>query len=103
MTQLPASRPRKSPAKPTAKTQTPRAGRAATSARREPTLRAFAVTPDPNDARLFTTVTGLDHTGAAIATPVVTERPLTLFLNAREIVTLMTIGDYPDQIGRAHV
>ncbi|HEX7076034.1 MAG TPA: formate dehydrogenase accessory sulfurtransferase FdhD, partial [Hyphomicrobiaceae bacterium] len=27
---------------------------------------------------------------------VVTERPLTLFLNAREIVTMMTIGDRPD-------
>ncbi len=26
----------------------------------------------------------------------VTERPLTLFLNAREIVTMMTIGDHPD-------
>ena len=29
-------------------------------------------------------------------TAVVTERPLTLFLNAREIVTMMTIGDRPD-------
>lgn len=25
-----------------------------------------------------------------------TERPLTLLLNAREIVTIMTIGDHPD-------
>ena len=29
----------------------------------------------------------------------VTERPLTLFLNAREIVTMMTIGDRPDLLG----
>ena len=26
------------------------------------------------------------------------ERPLTLFLNAQEIVTMMTIGDYPDYL-----
>ena len=32
-------------------------------------------------------------------TAVVTERPLTLFLNAREIVTMMTIGDRPDLLG----
>jgi FdhD protein len=31
-----------------------------------------------------------------VETAVVTERPLTLFLNAREIVTMMTIGDRPD-------
>jgi FdhD protein len=31
-----------------------------------------------------------------VLTDVVTERPLTLFLNAREIVTMMTIGDHPD-------
>ena len=26
------------------------------------------------------------------------ERPLTLFLNDQEIVTMMTIGDYPDYL-----
>jgi FdhD protein len=59
-------------------------------------LAEFTITPDPEDSRLFTTVGGIDHTGARIETPVVTERPLTLFLNAREIVTLMTIGDHPE-------
>src|ERR1700758_2121359 len=33
-----------------------------------------------------------------IETQVVSERPLTLFLNAREIVTMMTIGDHPDYL-----
>ena len=28
----------------------------------------------------------------------VVERPLTLFLNGQEIVTMMTIGDYPDYL-----
>ena len=31
-------------------------------------------------------------------TAVVMERPLTLFLNGREIVTMMTIGDHPDYL-----
>ena len=56
----------------------------------------YAVRPTPDDPRLSVTVPGIDQTGAAIETAVVTERPLTLFLNAREIVTMMTIGDHPD-------
>ena len=56
----------------------------------------FIVRPTPDDPRLSVTVPGIDQTGAAIETAVVTERPLTLFLNAREIVTMMTIGDHPD-------
>ena len=39
---------------------------------------------------------GIDHEGRTVDTVVVTERPLTLYLNAREIVTMMTIGDHPD-------
>lgn len=61
-----------------------------------PPLSEFAVRPDPEDPRLSVSVTGRDHSGAEIETSVVTERPLTLFLNAQEIVTMMTIGDYPD-------
>lgn len=56
----------------------------------------FLVRPTPDDPRLSVPVAGIDHTGAEIETAVVTERPLTLFLNAREIVTMMTIGDHPD-------
>ena len=41
-------------------------------------------------------VTGIDQEGRPVDAAVVTERPLTLFLNAREIVTMMTIGDHPD-------
>jgi FdhD protein len=59
-------------------------------------IKEFAVRPTPDDPRLSMTVPGIDQTGAAITTSVVTERPLTLFLNAREIVTMMTIGDHPD-------
>ena len=56
----------------------------------------FAIRPTPDDPRLSTEVDGIDHEERAVRTAVVTERPLTLFLNAREIVTMMTIGDHPD-------
>jgi len=54
--------------------------------------------PDPDDPRLTQPVTGLDHTGVEVALRVVMERPLTVFLNKREIVTMMTIGDYPEYL-----
>jgi len=56
----------------------------------------LAVAPDPDDPRLVRQVEGRDHTGARIEQAVVTERPLTIFLNRQEIVTAMTIGDHPD-------
>lgn len=52
--------------------------------------------PDPEHPRLTRAVAGIDQDGKAIETRVVMERPLTLFLNGREIVTMMTIGDHPD-------
>jgi FdhD protein len=61
-------------------------------------MEEFAVRPDPDDPRLTRRVQGIDHDGKAIETSVVTERPLTLFLNGREIVTMMTIGDHPDDL-----
>jgi FdhD protein len=61
-------------------------------------MEEFAVRPDPNDPRLTRRVAGIDQEGTAIETSVVTERPLTLFLNSREIVTMMTIGDHPDYL-----
>jgi FdhD protein len=62
-------------------------------------LEEFAVRPDPDDPRLSVTLAGIDQDGRAVATAVVTEQPLTLFLNGREIVTMMTIGDRPDLLG----
>jgi FdhD protein len=62
------------------------------------TMEEFAVRPDPDDPRLTRRVAGIDHDGKAIETSVVTERPLTLFLNGREIVTMMTIGDHPNYL-----
>ena len=56
----------------------------------------FAVRPNPADPRLTERVAGIDQEGQPIETAVPVERPLTLFLNGREIVTMMTVGDYPD-------
>jgi FdhD protein len=57
--------------------------------------REFIVAPDPDDQRLAKTVTGIDQDGREAEQRVVTERPLTIFLNGQEIVTAMTIGDHP--------
>ena len=54
--------------------------------------------PDPANPRLTRAVDGRDQTGAVQSIRVVEERPLTIFLNAQEIVTAMTIGDYPDYL-----
>jgi FdhD protein len=56
----------------------------------------FIVAPDPEDRRLAKVVTGIDQDGREAEQRVVTERPLTIFLNGQEIVTAMTIGDHPE-------
>jgi FdhD protein len=47
---------------------------------------------------LTASVVGQDQEGSKITTSVVIERPLTIFLNSQEIVTVMTVGDYPDML-----
>ena len=56
----------------------------------------FIVQPDPDDSKLTRPVTGKDQEGREVNIDVVMERPLTLFLNGQEIVTMMTVGDYLD-------
>ena len=58
----------------------------------------YIIKPDPADPRLTERVTGIDQTGAAIETSVTVERALTIFLNGQEIVTAMTINDYPEYL-----
>ncbi len=58
----------------------------------------YLVKPNPSDNRLTERIRGVDHNGDATETSVVVERPLTLFLNKREIVTMMTVGDYPEYL-----
>lgn len=61
-------------------------------------LPPLPILPDPGNPRLSRPVSGTDHTGAPVEIAVVEERPLTIYLNAQEIVTAMTIGDYPEYL-----
>jgi FdhD protein len=58
----------------------------------------YLIAPDPAAVRLTRAVEGVDHDGNRTEIRVVEERPLTIFLNAQEIVTAMTIGDYPEYL-----
>lgn len=59
---------------------------------------SYIIKPDPHDPRLTERVSGIDQTGAKIDTSVTVERALTIFLNSQEIVTAMTINDYPEYL-----
>jgi FdhD protein len=56
----------------------------------------FLIMPNPKDPRLTERVSGVDQDGNRIETSVTVERPLTLYLNGQEIVTMMSICDYPE-------
>ncbi len=58
-------------------------------------MKEMLLVPDPAADGLSVAVTGIDQDSNEAHISVVTERPLTLFLNGQEIVTMMTIGDYP--------
>lgn len=61
-------------------------------------VNGLIIAPDPTAARLTRAVQGVDHLGLPQEISVVEERPLTIFLNGQEIVTAMTIGDYPEYL-----
>ena len=58
----------------------------------------YILCPLPENPSLTQSVVGQDQEGTKIITSVVIERPLTIFLNGQEIVTVMTVGDYPDML-----
>jgi FdhD protein len=61
------------------------------------------IVPSPADPRLTERVTGIDQAGARTEIRVPVERPLTLYLNAQEIVTMMTINDYPEYLALGYL
>ena len=63
----------------------------------------YVIRPDPADPRLTERVKGIDQTGEAIETSVTVERALTIYLNSQEIVTAMTIGDYPEYLALGYL
>ena len=64
---------------------------------------SYLVRPDPFDPRLTQRVEGVDQTGEWIETRVTVERALTIFLNGQEIVTAMTINDYPEYLALGYL
>ena len=65
---------------------------------RRPAIATPIVKPNPDDPRLTERVAGIDENGGTVEASVVVERPLTLFLNGQEILTMMTVGDYPEYL-----
>ena len=63
----------------------------------------FLLAPNPSDPRLTERVKGISQDGTAVEISVTVERPLTLYLNGREIVTMMTIGDYPEYLALGYL
>src|SRR3982751_783252 len=61
------------------------------------------IRPQPDDPRLTEAVAAVNARGEPIETRVVVERALTLYLNAQEIVTMMTIGDYPEYLALGYL
>ncbi|MCY4287131.1 MAG: formate dehydrogenase accessory sulfurtransferase FdhD [Aestuariivita sp.] len=58
--------------------------------------KSYRIMPAPETAGLTRAVKGIDHNGQAQVARVVEERPLTIFLNRQEVITAMTISDYPE-------
>ena len=56
---------------------------------------SLLVAPDPDAPGLTAPVTAQDEAGRPVDLRAIEERPLTIYLNAREIVTAMTLGDHP--------
>tara|TARA_B100001989_G_scaffold40287_1_gene24706 strand:+ start:5956 stop:6807 length:852 start_codon:yes stop_codon:yes gene_type:complete len=61
-------------------------------------LQGYMIAPNPDGMNLTKTVEGLDHFGNPVVSQVIEEKPLTIYLNSQEIVTAMTIGDYPEYL-----
>ena len=61
------------------------------------------IRPRPDDPRLTERVAGVNERGETVETGVVVERALTLYLNSQEIVTMMTINDYPDYLALGYL
>ena len=57
-----------------------------------------SVVPKPDNSNLVKVVEGRNEHNQPVNVPVVTESPLTIFLNKQEIVTTMSLGDWPDYL-----
>ena len=90
--------PRYIPPYITGKAKSPAARRDRMMASHSDATDSYLIRPNPDDHRLSAAVAGTDQSGRPVDLSVVIERPLTIFLNGQEIVTAMTIGDYPAEL-----
>ena len=58
----------------------------------------YIIAPNLVRSDLTRSINGTDQLGNIIELPVIEERPVTIFFNEQEIVTAMTIGDYPEYL-----
>jgi FdhD protein len=59
-------------------------------------IKEFYISPDLGNNDLTKSIDCFNEAGEQIKLPVVTEVPLTIYLNRQEIVTAMTLGDMPE-------
>ena len=59
---------------------------------------SLLVGPSPDNAGLFQPIAALDQGGNPLERYAVTEKVLTVFLDGREVVSAMTLGDHPEYL-----
>ena len=59
-------------------------------------VKSYLVPPNIDLKNLANEVGGFNEFGEKVSTNVILEKPITVFLNDLEIITSMTIGDYPE-------
>ena len=62
------------------------------------TTNQLRLQPNISDNNLTKKVYGINEINETINIDVVTEKPLTIYLNSQEIVTTMTLGDMPKEL-----
>ena len=62
------------------------------------TTKSLILQPNIDDNKLTKKVSGSNELNEPIDIDVVTEKPLTIYLNSQEIVTTMTLGDMPKEL-----
>jgi len=63
----------------------------------------YLIKSDINNLELTKTIKGFDEKQQNITTKVIHEKPLTIYLNNQEIVTLMSIGDHPKYLATGYL
>ena len=63
----------------------------------------YLIKSDINNLELTKIVKGFDEKKKKITTKVIHEKPLTIYLNNQEIVTLMSIGDHPKYLATGYL